>query len=172
MFTLLDRHTSLAHGLLFRGISILFMGWFMIRWMPLFHAHSTGNDPLDMRIWYSPDEASALITALGSEGGAYYLQMILCDFVFMGFALAGDAILLGLLLRALGWSDWPRYLLLAGMGADAIENLVTAGVIAGLADSLFWVGGLATLGKQCAAMTLLGVYGFGLSTLLVRRIRR
>lgn len=172
MLKLFDRHGSLGRGLLLRGISFLFIGWFMTSWVPPFLEHSGGIDPLDMRLWYSPQEASELVSALGDGGGAYYLRMIVADFVFMGFALAGDAILLGLLLRALGWSDWPRWLLLAGIGADAIENIVTASVILGLPEELFWLGGLATLCKQFAAMVLLAVYTLGLGTCLVRRIRR
>lgn len=171
MLHFLDRHATLGRGLLLRGFSLLLVAWFMTRWIPPFLEHSGGLEPLDMRLWYPPSEAAALVDALGADGGRYYLRMIAGDLLFMGASLAGDAMLLGLLLRHLGWSDWPRTLLLAGIGADAVENIVTASVIVGAPPDLFWLGGLATLFKQGSAVVLLGVYAAGLSALVVRRAR-
>lgn len=172
MIDLIDRHTTLARGLLARGISVLFMAWFMLGWMPVFAAHSGDLPPLDMRLWYSAGEAGQLLDALGDDGGAFYLEMIAGDFVFIGFAAVGDLMLLGLLLRHLGWPGWPRQLLLAAVVADGIENVVTAAVLLGAPRACFWLGGLATLLKQCAAVTLLVVYACGLLALAWRRLIR
>lgn len=100
----IDRHATLGRGLLLRAISLGFMAWFMMRWMPPFLAYSGGLLPLDARMTYRPEEAMQLIAALGPDGRAFYLRMIATDFVFMAFVLGGDLVLLGLLLRRLGAS--------------------------------------------------------------------
>lgn len=172
MLDTLDRRTNLGHGLVLRAISIAFIYWFMTSWAEPFRTLSSGLDPLDMRVWYSPEEGMVLVNALGAEGAAYYLHMIAADFVFMGFAITGDLILLRVLLQYLRWQDWPRWLLVAAMVADATENTITALVLNGAPGALFWLGGAATLFKQASATILLGVYAVGLPAAAWRRLRR
>ncbi len=171
MLTRLDRHATLARGLLLRGVSVLFIAWFMTSWLPPFLAHSGGLGPLDARMWYAPEEATRLLSALGPDGRAFYLRMIASDFVFIGFAAVGDLMLLGLLQRHLAWPNWPRRVLLVAVGADAVENLVTTSVILGAPPACFWLGGAATLVKQGAAMVILTVYAAGLVTAGARWLR-
>lgn len=172
MLDTFDRRTKLSHGLVTRAISIGFIYWFMTSWMEPFRALSEGLEPLDMRFWYSPDEGMALVRALGPDGASYYLRMIAGDFVFMGFAFFGDLVLLRVLLRYLGWHDWPRWLLIGAVLADGLENTMTALVLSGAPETLFWLGGAATAFKQTGAMVLLGVYAVGLPLAGWRRLRQ
>lgn len=103
----------------------------MLLWsLPRLAAMAGGLPPFDLRpLGYAPDEARALLSALGTEGRAFYLGVQhRLDMVYPGL----QALMLILLFRRLA-PGWPGQALtvvaLAGAAFDWAENAAVAGLL-------------------------------------------
>ena len=84
-----------------------------------------GGAPLDMRPGYTPEDASTLLTVLGTEGRAFYQRFLLIDLAFIAsFAWLQVAITRGLAHKS-GMQAFARILTgfcLARAGFDLLED--------------------------------------------------
>jgi len=95
---------------------------------PTIVEHSGGIPILDMRLWFTPEDAYDLFTALGTEGRrAYRILHLLPDMIFpMGYSLVFAFLSAWFLVRLFPLEYWMQWLclipLVSGL-ADQLENL-------------------------------------------------
>lgn len=136
--------------------------------VPSLREAAGGKPMLDLRLWYSPDEAYALMRALGASGRAGYLNFLALDCIFLMAYGAGFAFLVSALLRRASWTmgnrGYLRYANLLPVGvalADALEDVAT------LAQLLSYPHFLPAAAVAGGAFTLVKHVGTGLSLVLI-----
>ncbi len=135
----------------------------------------SGEGLLDLRLYYSAQEAFRTIESYGAEGRALYLRFLAADFVFVpiyGLAFA-------LLFTRLAITLWGRAssrlrvnLLPLGIAlADFAENICLLLLLTGYPEHSLFVGtlaGMATLTKQVLTFSALLFLTYGCIRLLAR----
>jgi hypothetical protein len=136
---------------------------------------SNGEGLLDLRLYYSAQEAFRTIESYGAEGRALYLRFLAADFIFVpiyGLAFA-------LLFTRLAIALWGRAssrlrvnLLPLGIAlADFVENSCLLLLLAGYPEHSLFVGalaGMATLTKQMLTFSSLLFLAYSCLSLLTR----
>jgi len=136
---------------------------------------SNGEGLLDLRLYYSAQEAFQTIESYGPQGRALYLRFLAADFVFvpiygLAFALLFSRVALTLWGRA---SSRLRVNLLP-LGivlADFVENICLFLLLTGYPEHSLFVGtlaGMATLTKHVLTFSALLFLAYGCLRLLMR----
>lgn len=158
-----------------------FLGLFSFSASPLSNAEMTrisgGEGFLDVKPFYSAQEAFAALGRYGTEGRELYQRFLIADFAFpLAYGL-GLAFLLTRTARA-AWgigTPWLRLNLLPlGIALfDYVENLCTLGMLnvyPGTSLTLGSLAGIATLSKHLLTFATFLCLAFGGLSLLVRRL--
>jgi len=136
---------------------------------------SNGEELLDLRLYYSAQEAFRTIESYGAEGRALYLRFLAADFVFvpiygLGFALLFTRMALALWGRSSS-RMWINLLPLGIVLADFLENICLLLLLTGYPERSLFVGalaGVATLTKHVLTFSALLFLVIGCLSLLTR----
>lgn len=137
---------------------------------------SGGPGLLDLKFYYSGQEATTTLASYGEAGRAFYRNYLIFDFFFpvmYGFGLAWMLTLIAR--KAFGAnSRWMQVNLLpVGIAsADYVENLCILWMLTSFPDNNAWTGtlaGMATVTKHILAIGTLRCMAVGSGALVARR---
>lgn len=139
---------------------------------------SGGEGLLDIRAFYSAQEAFTLLSHYGDAGRELYLRFLIADFIFIPVYGVGFALLMIRTIRAV-CSEPSRWLWLnllpLSIGLfDCIENLSVLGMLIiypGVNVGLGTLAGYSTLCKHLLTVTTLLALGYGGLLLILRQFR-
>ena len=136
---------------------------------------SGGEGLLDLRVYYSAQEAFRTMESYGAKGRALYLRFLAADFIFVPiYGLAFSLLFTRLALVRWGSASTRLRVNLLPLGiavADFLENICLVLLLTGHPTHNLFVGslaGIATLTKQVQTATALLFLAYSCLSLLMR----
>lgn len=153
-YSFLDRNTKGKNVVFFFVIGFTLQFVVMGLLVPTFVKLSGGLQPLDIRMWYTPEDSIALLKALGDTGISFYLwPFLVVDIFFASMMSTAIAILINLLMKKnnVKYIYIPVFLPIVGLVFDYCENLMTFISILkypNITSTITYVGAICTFSKQ------------------------